>query len=142
MRVIFQDSRLGLMIPRKIRLPWEAVSQSVLFLEKKKKKKKKMQTPPHPVVILVGRASSNPVLYFYQVSSKYCKGYSDYRADTKSNSNTRRGDKSKSKKASYHSCTQHVVLSYSTFLPSKIKIIRQVLELQSGHEIKFKHKGR
>ena len=28
----------------------------------------------------------------------------------------------------------------STFLPSKIKIIQWVSELQSGHEIKFNHK--
>ena len=50
------------------------------------------------------------------------------------------GDIIKSKKASCHSCMQHVVSSSSTVLPSKIKIIQRVLELQSGHKIKFKHK--
>ena len=52
--------------------------------------------PTPPVIILVDDMSSHPALHFYQVSSKYCDGYSSYRADTKSNSNTRRGDKSKS----------------------------------------------
>ena len=33
-----------------------------------------------------------------KLSSEYCEGYSSYRADTKSNSNTKRGDNSKSKK--------------------------------------------
>ena len=33
---------------------------------------------------------------------------------------------------------QHVVWTCFTFLPSKIKIIQMVLELQSGHEIRFK----
>ena len=36
--------------------------------------------------------------------------------------------------------TQHVISSCSSFLPSKIKIIQSVLELQSRHEIKFKNK--
>ena len=53
--------------------------------------------PPHHV-ILVGDTSSHPVLHFYQVSSKYHERYSSYRVDMKSNSNTRRGDNSKSKK--------------------------------------------
>ena len=35
------------------------------------------------VVILVRDTSSGPVLHFYQVSSKYSKGYSSYRADKK-----------------------------------------------------------
>ena len=53
------------------------------------------------VIILVHNTSSCPVLYFYQVTSKYSAGYLCYRADTKSNSNTStcRGDSSKSKKA-------------------------------------------
>ena len=51
------------------------------------------------VVILVGNTSSGPVLHFCQVSSKYSKGYLSYRADTKSFSNTTKGDNSKSKKA-------------------------------------------
>ena len=35
------------------------------------------------VVILVRDTVSGPVLHFYQVSSKYSKGYSSYRADKK-----------------------------------------------------------
>ena len=35
------------------------------------------------VVILVHDTSSGPVLHFYQVSSKYSKGYSSYRVDKK-----------------------------------------------------------
>ena len=69
------------------------------FLEKKK-----MPPPPPPpnparVVILVDDTSSRPVLHFYQVSTNYCEGYSSYRVDKKSNSNTRKGYNSKSKKA-------------------------------------------
>ena len=51
------------------------------------------------VVILVCNMSSGPVLHFCQVPSKYSKGYSSYRADTKSFSNKTKGDNSKSKKA-------------------------------------------
>ena len=36
------------------------------------------------VVILVCDMSSGPVLHFCQVPLKYSKGYSSYRADTKS----------------------------------------------------------
>ena len=35
------------------------------------------------VVILVCDMSSHPILHFYQVSSKYSKGYSSYRVDKK-----------------------------------------------------------
>ena len=35
------------------------------------------------VVNLVCNTSSRPYLHFYQVSSKYSKGYSSYRADKK-----------------------------------------------------------
>ena len=52
-----------------------------------------------PVVILVRNMPSCPVLHFYQVLSKYSERYSCYRADMKSNSNTIRGDNTKSKKA-------------------------------------------
>ena len=41
----------------------------------------------------------HPVLHFYQVSSKYSKGYSSYRVDTKSFSNKTKGGNFKSKKA-------------------------------------------
>ena len=51
------------------------------------------------VVILVHNMSSGPVLHFCQVPSKYSKGYSSYRADTKSFSNKTKGDNSKSWKA-------------------------------------------
>ena len=67
------------------------------FLEKKTN-----VLPPDPttVVILESNMSSRPVLHLYQASSKYSVGYSCYRAETRnSNSNTRRGDNSKSKKA-------------------------------------------
>ena len=50
-------------------------------------------------VILICNTSTRPVLHFYQVSSKYSVGYSCYTANMKSNSNTRRQDNSKSKKA-------------------------------------------
>ena len=51
------------------------------------------------VVILVHNMSSGPVLHFCQEPSKYSKGYSSYRADTKFFSNKTKGDNSKSKKA-------------------------------------------
>ena len=35
------------------------------------------------VVILVGDIVTSPVLHFYQVSSKYSKGYRSYRTDKK-----------------------------------------------------------
>ena len=50
------------------------------------------------VVILVRDMSSGPVLHFCHVPSKYSKGYSSYRVDTKSFSNKTKGDNSKSKK--------------------------------------------
>ena len=39
------------------------------------------------------------VLFYIQISSDYSEGYSCYRADMKSNSNTRRGDNSENEKA-------------------------------------------
>ena len=65
------------------------------------------------------------VLHFYQVSSKYAKGYSFYKADRKSNSNTRRGDNSKSKKPKVG------------ILVCTIKIFQRVFQLKSGHKINF-----
>ena len=50
------------------------------------------------VVILVRDTSSYPVLHFCQVPLKYSKGYSSYRANTKSFSNKTKGNNSKSKK--------------------------------------------
>ena len=50
------------------------------------------------VVILVHDTSSGPVLHFCQVPLKYSKGYSSYRADTKSFTNKTKGDNSKTKK--------------------------------------------
>ena len=50
------------------------------------------------VVILVRDTSSGPVLNFCQIPSKYSKGYSSYRADTKSFSNKTKNYNSKSKK--------------------------------------------
>ena len=51
------------------------------------------------VVILVRDTSSGLVLHFCQIPSKYSKGYTSYRADTKSFSNETKGDNSKRKKA-------------------------------------------
>ena len=48
------------------------------------------------VVILVP-ITSHPFLHFYQVPSKYSKGYSSYRADTKSLPNITKGDNAKRK---------------------------------------------
>ena len=50
------------------------------------------------VFILVRDMLSGPVLHFCQVPSKYSKGYSRYRADTKSFSNKTKGDNSKNNK--------------------------------------------
>ena len=44
------------------------------------------------IVILVRDMSSHPVLHFYQVPSKYSKGYLSYRTDTKSTSNKTKGN--------------------------------------------------
>ena len=70
-----------------------------VFLEKKQQKKQHMSPNPARVVILVCNTLSRPVLHFYHVSPKYSEEYSCYRVDTKSNSNTRRGDNSKTEKA-------------------------------------------
>ena len=51
------------------------------------------------VVILVCDTLSGHILHFCQVPSKYSKGYSSYRVDTKSISNKTKDDDSKSKKA-------------------------------------------
>ena len=66
-------------IPKGIR-----VTEQTQTLFKKNKKKQREITPKvrkARVVILVHDTSSHPVLHFYQVSSKYSKGYSSYRAD-------------------------------------------------------------
>ena len=66
------------------------------------------------VVILVRNTSSCPVLHFYQVPSKYSKGYSSYRADTKSISNKTKGNNSKVRKPelSFLYMTSRLVLFY------------------------------
>ena len=81
------------------------------------------------VVILVGHMPSCPVLHFYHISSKCCEEYLSYRADTKSNSNTRRGGNSQKylKKASVVILVSNTLSHLSTFLPSKIKIIQTIL---------------
>ena len=54
--------------------------------------------------------------------------------DKKSNSNTRRGDNSKSKTSqSCHSFMWHVVWSCSSLLPNIIKIFQRVFDLHSRH---------
>ena len=51
----------------------------------------------------------------YQVPSKYSEVYSSYRANMKSISNKTKGDNSKSKKVSCHSCTRQIaVVEHST----------------------------
>ena len=57
------------------------------------------QTRNQCIIILVCNTSSFPVLLFYQVPSKYSKGYKSYRADTKSISNKTEDNNYKSKKA-------------------------------------------
>ena len=82
------------------------------FLEKKKQ-----MSPPPPlpnparVVILVRNSSSCPVLHLYQASSKYSVGYSCYRAETRNQIQTQKGEITpKVKKSrSCHSCMCHVV---------------------------------
>ena len=49
------------------------------------------------VVILLCDMPPCPVLHFYQIPSKYSKGYLSYRADTKPISNKTKGNYSKSK---------------------------------------------
>ena len=51
------------------------------------------------IVILVPNTLSHPVLHFYQVPSKYSKGYLSYRVDSKSISNKTKANNSKHKKA-------------------------------------------
>ena len=84
------------------------------------------------VVILVHDTWSCPVLHFYQVLSKYFKGYLSYAADTKSTSNKTKGNNSKSKKARVvilvHDISSCPVLHfYQVFLP-------RVFNLQSRQE--------
>ena len=66
------------------------------------------------VVILVRDTSSDPVLNFCQVPSKYSKGYSSYRADEKSISNKQREITPKVRKAelSFLYATRLLVLFY------------------------------
>ena len=89
---------------------------------------------PQTSASLVSNKLFHPVLHFYQVS-KYCEGYSSYRADTKSNSNTRGGN-SKSKKATVVillcNRSSHPVLH---FYQVKFKSSKRVRELQSRQEI-------
>ena len=79
---------------------------------------------------------SNPVLHFYQVPSKYSKGFSSYRADRKPISNKKQREitpKVRKPWLSFLYATHRLVLF--TFLPSIIKIFQRVVNLQSGHEI-------
>ena len=66
------------------------------------------------VVILVCDMSSCPVLHFYQVPSKYSKGYSSYRADKKSISNKIKAETPKVRKPelSFVHMTRHLILFY------------------------------
>ena len=84
---------------------------------------------------------SRPVLHFYRESTKYCEGYSSYRADTKSNK-IQEGEKKtpKVRKPELSFLYAHFVTSCSTFLQSKSKNIQRVLDLQSEHKNKLKRK--
>ena len=80
--------------------------------------------------------------YFYQVSSKYCVGYSGYNG-TENQIQTQDGEitpKGRRPELSFLYATCYLVLFY--ILPSIIKIFQRVSVLQSGHEIKLKHKWR
>ena len=75
------------------------------FFRRKKKKKHMSPASPTPPLHFEPRQSCYSCWryvdssYSTYLSSKYCEGYSSYRADKKSNSNKRRGNNSKSKKA-------------------------------------------
>ena len=58
------------------------------FLEKKKQ----MSPNPARVVILVCNMSSRPVLHLYQASLKYSVGYLCYRAETRNQIQTQKGE--------------------------------------------------
>ena len=89
------------------------------------------------VVILVYNMLSQPVLHFYQIPSRYSKGYSSYRADINSTSKTKQRERTPKVRKPLLSFL-HATRSCSTFLPSTIKIFRRVFTLQSEHKIKFK----
>ena len=73
------------------------------------------------VVIFVSHTLSCSVLYFYHIPSKYSKGYSSYRADTRSISKIKEREITPIvRKPECHFCMRHIVLSCSTFLPSII----------------------
>ena len=87
--------------------------------------KSKKDIPVHDML-------SGPVLHFCKVSSKYSKGYSSYRTDTKSFSNKTKGDYSKSKKGrlSFLYVTCRLVLLYISTkyhqnIPKGIQVIEQ-----------------
>ena len=87
------------------------------------------------VVILVKDTSFHPVIYFYQVQSKYSKGYFSYRADVKSIQTKRREITPEVRKPelSFLYATRHLILFY---ISTKYhKIFQKVFVLQSGHEI-------
>ena len=79
---------------------FELQSEHEIFFKKNKTKGNNSKSLKARVVILVHDTLSSPVLHFYQVPSKYSKGFLSYRADTKSISNKTMGNNSKSKKAS------------------------------------------
>ena len=83
------------------------------------------------VVILVQDTLSCPVLHAYQVPSKYSKLYSSYRVDTKSISNTKKRDNSRSKKElSFLYATHRLLLFYISTkchqnIPKSIQVTEQ-----------------
>ena len=106
----------------------------LFFWKKKKKKKKKTQNktnvPLIPPELSFLYATRHLVLFYISSIIKiFRKVFVLQSRDKKSNSNTRRGDNSKS----CHSCMWHVVWSCSSLLPSIIKIFQRVFDLHRGH---------
>ena len=86
------------------------------------------------VVILVRDTSSYCLLHFYQVPSKYSKGYWSYRVDTKSFSNKKKRvitPRVRKPELSILYVTHHLILIYSS---TTIKIFKSIFKLQSGKE--------
>ena len=80
--------------------------------------------------------SSGPVLHFCQVSSKYSKGYSSYRRDTKSFSNKQRVITPKVRKpelsilyASRHLILIYISTKYHQFIPKGIRVTERTRNL-------------
>ena len=67
-------------------------TQNLFQIRKSFLEKTYVPTNPAIVVILVRNTSSRPILHLYQISSKYTKGYSCYRAETRNQIQTQEGE--------------------------------------------------